>query len=106
APGSPGFFDYSVSIADGEFIAQPGTTYWIAIQEQLDMPARWGLCVSASQTGGAGVDGNLPLGVPYWTPAFSPPSDSAFRLHGTMVPEPAGIWVMLLAARAGLRRRH
>lgn len=93
-----GFF-YDIDL-DVPFMAQGGTTYWLAIQAVVDFPPQWGWTSTFDGLyGSPAVQGFPLLGMPYWTALTE---DMSFQLTG-VIPAPASI--ALLGLGALIRRR-
>jgi len=79
---------------DFDFIAARGTTYWIAIQANLDFPPQWGWAVNGTNASGYSAHQWMPdEGLPTWTVdtaggTLADPQ-TIFKLYGTVIPTPA-----------------
>lgn len=99
-------FEYTADLGAG-FAADPGTTYWIAIQAVFAFPPQWGWSASNTMQGSETYFGFPLLGIPYWTPGaavFGTPRDAAFQLYG--IPAPGALALLGVAGLAGRRRRR
>jgi hypothetical protein len=100
--GSNGYpvYDYWTDLA-GEFLAQAGSTYWLAVVPDLGFPPQWAW---SGGTGGDGISYQDFLG-----DRSQVGSDMAFSLTGKPVPEPASVLGLLaigaLGAGSALKRK-
>ncbi len=77
---------------------QAGGTYWLAVDVSGDTAVRW----NQNNQGALGFATREDGGP--WEPIFTPPPNGAFRINGTLIPEPSTALLIVIGMTIGFAR--